>query len=503
MCCTVAVIIALFLSAFSFRAMGQKKQPVKQQDVVNVQAILDSALIMADSYATSLTEKPEMAGAYINQFRNFYSRQPQIAQDSVRSLIYTMMARYMDEKRMDRCEAFKNCYMIIANAQDERMGNIFAAELALAYEEDDTMEVKRVLGLLEGYANRTNYDFDTEIEEAKDYLHYMRTRKPINEALMGVWVCEQIGKERPYRENIWKALFTTDMINGETHETYFHELSHPYFLSITNDKILTSIVSRYKDLPKVGYRIPDKILALGKYSNESSYLFDYLPNRPLYKDDYFEYYPQVMQYDGGLQSAYALWSNEAINTFNPNYYAKLRQDLQHSSATAIGSTARKNVNMNTRLRTQAVMGAMDIVSNSIINLLTVSSAVFWVKEMTVQQESTNTLIAWIYTQYNRTKSDTGRTTTWDKSLDGVKYYKWEPGDSVFFVNGAMNSYITLPSHLSKEENAKVKKFYKEQKKLYEEKYGRVGGSQKRIDDFVVWFNNNMINKLKAKAEQQK
>ena len=497
MCCTAAIIIALLLSPFSLRALGEKK-PVKPQNVVNVQAILDSALIMADSYATSLTEKPEMAGPYINQFRNFYSRQPQIAQDSVRSQIYLMMARYMDESRMDRCKAFKNCYMAIADAQDERMGNIFAAELALAYEQDDTVEVKRVLGLLEGYANRTNYDFDTEIAEAKDYLHYMRTCKPINEALMGVWVCEQIGKERPYRENVFKTIFTLE----NSHDRRFHKISHPYFLSITNDRILTEIVSRYKDFLRVGYRIPEEILAQGKYKKQTSYLFDRMPNS-LDGVEYWNTYPQVMQYDEKLRSAYALWSSETIKSFNPDFYAQLRQTIQQTSATAIGNTARKNVSMNKRIRTQAAVGAMDIVGNSIINLLTVSTAVTSVREMTVQQDSPNSLTAWIYTQYNKTRSDTGQTTTWDKDYDGVKYYKWEPNDSVFFIGCNWDEFFTLPGKFSHKEKKRMKKYCKEQFTLYQAKFGKVGLSNKKYDQFLMWFNNNMINKLKAKAEQQK
>ena len=497
MCCTAAIIIALLLSPFSLRALGEKK-PVKPQNVVNVQAILDSALIMADSYATSLTEKPEMAGPYINQFRNFYSRQPQIAQDSVRSQIYLMMARYMDESRMDRCKAFKNCYMAIADAQDERMGNIFAAELALAYEQDDTVEVKRVLGLLEGYANRTNYDFDTEIAEAKDYLHYMRTRKPINEELMGVWVCEQIGKEQPY--NILKMAFGL----GNTHELRFLKMSHPFFLSITGNKILPQVVSCYKDFPRVGYRIPEDILALGKYKKQKSYLFDRIPNS-LNGVEYRNTYPQVMQYDERLRSAYALWSNETIKSFNPNFYGQLRQTIQNTSATAIGNTARKNTNMSTKIRTQAAVGVMDVVSNSIIDLFTVSSVVTSVREMTVQQDSPKTLTAWIYTQYNRTKSDTGETTTWDKDYDGVKYYKWEPNDSVFFISGL--EYITLPTKISKQDNKKMMKYVREQSKLFYKQYKAETGSRlkpmKGYDNFILWFNNNMLNKLKAKAEQQK
>lgn len=504
MYCTTAAIITLFLSVLSVQAMGDRKKVTRPKNIVNVQAVQDSAVLMADDYATSLVEKPEMAEFRLNLFKAFYNRQPQIAQDSVRSKIYMMMANYIDGNRMDRGKAFKNCYMAIAHQEDERMGNIYAAEITLAYEEDDTVEIKRVLPLLEDFVRKTNYDFTTEISEAEDYLHYMRTRRPINEELMGVWVSENFVKERPYRENVLKELFALDMVNGMTHEKNYHNLSHPYFLSITNDKILTCIVSCYKDLSKVGYCVPQDIIAAGKYKQQKSYLFDRLSpygGLGLYKDDYYNTYPQVMQYDENLRSAYALWSNEIINSFTPDYYAQLRQNMQYRSAEVIGNTARKNVKMSTKIRAQAAVTAMDAISNSIIDRLTVSSAVFWVREMTLQQNSPNTLTVWAYTQYNRTRSNTGQTMTWDKDYDGVKYYKWEPEDSVFF-RAHYNDFVTIPTKISKPEKKRMKQYYKEQMKLYQKEFGKLGRSRDKWDDFIMWFNNKMFNKLKAKAERQ-
>lgn len=506
MYCTTVAIITLFLSVLSVQAMGDRKKVTRPKNIVNVQAVQDSAVLMADDYATSLVEKPEMAEFRLNLFKAFYNRQPQIAQDSVRSKIYMMMANYIDGNRMDRSKAFKNCYMAIAHQEDERMGNIYAAEITLAYEEDDTVEIKRVLPLLEDFADRTKYDFDTEITEAKDYLYYMRTRRPINEELMGVWVSEEIAKDKPYCENLFKAMFSLNTANnGLTHEDNFYYLSHPNFLSITSDYILTEVVSCYKDFPRVGYRIPQDILALNKYKKQKSYLFDMLPHHNglfrVFEDDYYNTYPQIMQYDENLRSAYALWSNEIINSFNPNYYAQLRQDIQSISAEALGNTARKNVTMNKKIRTKATVTAMDVVSNNIINRIAVSTAVFHVREMTIQQDSPNSLTAWGYTQYNQTKSNTGQTMTWDKDYDGVKYYKWEPEDSIFFCQN-YNAFVTLPKNLSKQERKRMKQYFNEQKKLYQEEFGKLGGSRDKWDDFIMWFNNKMFNKLKAKAEQQ-
>lgn len=459
MYCTTAAIITLFLSVLSVQAMGDRKKVTRPKNIVNVQAVQDSAVLMADDYATSLAEKPEMAEFRLTLFKAFYNRQPQIAQDSVRSKIYMMMANYIDGNRMDRGKAFKNCYMAIAHQEDERMGNIYAAEITLAYEEDDTVEIKRVLPLLEDFVRKTNYDFTTEISEAEDYLHYMRTRRPINEELMGVWVSENFVKERPYRENVLLGLFALDTANGMTHGENFHKLSHPYFLSISDGKAFT--------------------FGSHDHSGES----------------------QVMQYDEKLRSAYALWSNEIINSFTPDYYAQLRQNMQYRSAEVIGNTARKNVKMSTKIRAQAAVTAMDAISNSIIDRLAVSSAVFWVREMTLQQNSPNTLTVWAYTQYNRTKSNTGRTATWEKDYDGVKYYKWEPEDSIFF-RAHYNDFVTIPTKISKSEKKRMKQYFKEQKKLYQEEFGKLGMSQDKWDDFIMWFNNKMFNKLKAKAEQQ-
>ena len=76
---------------------------------------------------------------------------------------------------------------------------------------------------------------------------------------------------------------------------------------------------------------------------------------------------------------------------------------------------------------------------------------------------------------------------------------------VFFISGL--EYITLPTKISKQDNKKMMKYVREQSKLFYKQYKAETESRllsmKGYDKFVLWFNTNMLNKLKAKAEQQK
>lgn len=508
---TSALLLAFLVSLASGLSLNAKKRLIKSPPPVNVQAVVDSAILMADDYATAVTEKPELSRFRLNRIKDYYSRQSQRLQDSIRANLFNLMTNYVDTGNHARAKIFKDCYLTLAAPDDNRMGNIYAAEMALAFENDDTTEVKRIIPLLEEYAERKDYDFDEEIAAAKDYLDDMRRRGPIRYDLMGVWVSEKICEDIPFRENILKSLFSTDTPNNETHSEIFHRISNPYYLGITNDKIIVGDKYHeaggpacFKDYPRFGYKIPEDIISEGKYTKKKSYFFDRLsPTSWFDRDSYYECFPQTMLYDEKLRSAYGVWSNEMISSFNPDYYAQIRQNQQYSTAEVLGNMARKNVRTSTKIKGRAALTAMDNVSNAILDRLTVSSATFWIREITVQLDSPNVLTAWIYTQYNRTKSNNGLTQTKDKDLEGVKYYKWEPDDDVFFREG--NQYIILGNfdELSKAKKKAMKDYYKVQKEVYQSQYGKLGMSQKKYDEFHRWFNTQMFNKLKNKAEQIK
>lgn len=48
----------------------------------------------------------------------------------------------------------------------------------------------------------------------------------------------------------------------------------------------------------------------------------------------------------------------------------------------------------------------------------------------------------------------------------------------------------------------MKQYFKEQMKLYQEEFGKIGLSKVKFERFIIWFNSKMFNKLKAKAEQE-
>lgn len=506
---TSALLLAFLVSLASGLSLNAKKRLTKSPPPVNVQAVVDSAILMADDYATAVTEKPELSRFRLNRIKDYYSRQSQRLQDSIRANLFNLMTNYVDTGNHARAKIFKDCYLTLAAPDDNRMGNIYAAEMALAFENDDTTEVKRIIPLLEEYAERTDYDFDEEIAAAKDYLDDMRRRGPIRYDLMGVWVSEKITQDLEIRDNVLKLLFSVDTPNSETHDYKFQRLSNPYFLGITHNKIIPD-VGRYcfSELSSYGYGDVEGKIDKENYRTSTPYYFEppnYFepPKSWLDKDSYYENVPQTMQYDEKFRSAYGVWSNEMISSFNPDYYAQIRQNQQYSTAEVLGNMARKNVRTSTKIKGRAALTAMDNVSNAILDRLTVSSATFWIREITVQLDSPNVLTAWIYTQYNRTKSNNGLTQTNDKDLEGVKYYKWEPADGVYFRRA--NRFITLGNFdkFPKETKKAMKQYYKEQKKIYQSQYGKIGLSQKKYDEFDRWFNTQMFNKLKNKAEQIK
>lgn len=480
-----------------------KSSRKSSHNAFNIEAKVDSAIMMVDDYIASVIEKPEMSKIRLNGIKNFYECQSVEVRDSIRSSLFDFIKYYIENGNNSRAHIFADCYKSLATPTDIRLGNIYAAEITLAVENQDTTEIKRIIPMLEKYSGQTGLDFDEEISEANDYLEQMRDRQPINLDLMGVWVSERLCEDLKFHENVLVSLFSLDTPNSETHNEIFYRLSNPYYIGITADRIVIGGPSCYKDLPRFGYKIPQEIVSMGKYENEKSYKFERLsPNSWLYKDDYFEVFPQVMQYDESHRSAYCIWSNELVNSFNPDYYAQIRQNMQYNTAEAIGNMSRKNVSAGTKLWGSAALTAMDHIGNAIIDRLAVSSATFWMREMTVNLVSPNELRVWIYTQYNRTKSNSGNTQTRDKNLEGIKYYKWEPEDNVYFIRG--NGIVVVGSfnELPKDRKKEIKSYIKEQKDIFQSRFGKIGSSQKKYDEFERWFNSFMFDKLKNKASQK-
>ena len=189
------IIMLLLLTATN--AAGAAKPKAKKQVAkpitVNIQAVVDSALIMADDYATAMAQKPEFAPTRLNILRNYYTALPSdAARDSVRSRIFDFYVNYIEDGKELQAEAFKHSFMAIAPDTDEHLGPLYANELTLARERFDTTAVKTNIDLLAAYATRMNYDYDDDLASSRKFLHTIRTRPHINDILPGVWVSERI-----------------------------------------------------------------------------------------------------------------------------------------------------------------------------------------------------------------------------------------------------------------------------------------------------------------------
>ncbi len=158
----------------------------------DINAVVDSALIMADDYATALSQNPQMAPTRLNALRNFGNAKPAEVRDSICSRLYDFFVSYTEENKADHAKAFRECFMALAGADNPNLGPLYATELAMARGNTDTTTIKKYIPLLEEYATRLGYDYDDELDHARSYLHNIRTRRPIREAIAGVWVSEDV-----------------------------------------------------------------------------------------------------------------------------------------------------------------------------------------------------------------------------------------------------------------------------------------------------------------------
>lgn len=494
----IDMILLAAIIGFSVNAATSKKRTsnVNKKPIVNIQAIKDSIIILADNYSQAMDRNPEMANIRLNALKNYYAQIPvPEARDSVRNELYDFYTDYIGSENDIRAHDFKNCYMAIAKDDDVHLGPMYAMELAVAQEKFDTISVKETLPVLEAYAQRLDVDYDTDIQTAKDFLDFMRSKKPIQQELRGVWVGESLCTDRIFNPNIIQV-FDDNLSKS-------NELGRNFnIILISDSKIVpcfTGVAIHTGEFPYVGYEIPfDEAENKGK----KSYYFETLtPDSWLWKDTYYEHHPRTMQYDDNLRSVYAIWSNYDVSSFDPDYYATLRQCMQSSLAYTRGNLARKSVSGSKKLWGNVGATALYTLGNSLLDRCAVSSATSWISEVTLIEESPKELTGMVYTQYYVSKSNSSYVRELNTDIPQTKYYKWEPEDDVFFIY--QNLDIISLGDLSKKKKNEYKSILKQEKELYQQTYGKLGMSTEKWNEFYNWFNSGMLNKLKEKAKNYK
>lgn len=521
------------MSAFSmgfYAGASPQRSRVKAVPKVDIEAVTDSALILADNYADALSQKPEFARTRLNALRKFYERQPAVAQDSVRERLYDFMSGYMEDEREKRFNAFMDCFMAIAPENDLRLGPLYAMQLTQARERFDTIATKKFLPLLDEYARRMDFDYDEDLRKAEKFLDFMRTKPPINESLVGVWVGENICRrlDDKYIQHPYKEGYVG--IGGDMDDVRALATMHNIMVIYPNGIYPLGTTVPFCDLHRIGYEVPSEVIdRIKKDENRMGYRLSEVIGG-LKKEKYKSFLNQIhgcfmfpgskekveasirsrfTEYHEDYRSVYAFWSSEYIDSFDPVFIGNARQRLQANAAKAAGNLARKKVSTSKKLWGGAMVNGLNRMGNTILDQLAVSTAIFWAKEMTIFQENPCKLTADLYVEVNRSKSNSGAIRKFDKEFEGMGYYLWEPSDDVFFIDifSAHSSikFITL-GELDGTRKKELKRRLEEAKKKYETIFGKINNNIFNFKGdgnrpFLSWFNTEMFNKLKAKAKK--
>ena len=480
------LIIMVLVASTCFAATPKKKEKPIAPKPIDIAATVDSAVIMADDYAIALEQNPEMAPTRLKQLQNFAKSKSPEVNDSICSRLYDFFVTYTENEKSGRAEAFKKCFLALASEVNPNLGPLYATDLYISIVENDTIAVKAGIEQLQLYSTRLNLDYDEEIWQAEEFIKEVRQRKPIRYDIMGCWVGESICEDKFYIPS-FKETWITD-IDGNK-EKYNNLSRSMHILRITSSCVYTCFPYKitYADFPDIGYSIPPE--AYNKNIEK------YLKNRQSKSRDNSDKKDNHIEYNEKDRSAYCLWCSEDLSSFNPQYYAMLRQNMQADYANTAGELSRSYVSNGTKLKGKVIMDGMYRIGNSIFDRLAVSTASAWIKEMTLRLDAPTRMTVWTHIQYNISKSNSNRVNTWDKENNGTLYLKWEPDDDVFFL--AQNGdFITL-GELTSAQKKEKKEIVKGKKDEYQSSFGKIGMSNKKYDEFRRWFNTYMFNKLKT------
>lgn len=537
----------------AYAAKPRAGKHVAKPVTVNIQAVVDSALIMADDYATAMAQKPEFAPTRLNILRNYYTALPtDAARDSVRSRIFDFYVNYVEEGKAEQAEAFKSSFMSIAPDTDEHLGPLYANELTLARERFDTTAVKTNIDLLEAYANRMNYDYDDDLAYARQWLHTIRTRPNINDILPGVWVSEDICNSKDeyggvkdegslietlqiLRIRDFNKMFASIDREINTKQLFIEGLDSLNIQLLRNGATsgynLDAVKSHYSMTHcfcifagQYGY-VPAPILET-RGSNLDVPLID----NPIYGSDALRtlwsknYYSRFMQTDNDAYAAYIYWGDERLKVPDPEISAIIRQSVQTSQAMVAGQLSRSQYSFGERFAGNLVAGLVSAGINSLVDAMMVSTDVIWGINLVVNMVNPYKLHAQVFAQLIKSKSNSTKVEE-ARLLHEFDYYRWEPQDSIFLlgrISGA-NDILTLHAiskQQEKEYKQQAKSFIKEltaENKKYckqiEKKIKAMpkGDERKAAEkelneyknNFRCWkiWNKRALAKLKAKSDK--
>lgn len=551
----LTALLLLMAAMTALAAPPRNKKQAAKPRAVNIRAVVDSALIMADDYATALTQKPEFAQTRLNILTDYYNTLPtDAARDSVRSRIFDFYVNYVEAGKTGQADAFKQSFLAIAPDTDEHLGPLYANELTLARERFDTTAVKTGIDRLAAYAVRINCDYDEELTSARRFLNNIRTRPHINDILPGVWVSEDICDLK----NEFGGVTDEDwMIEGlailrirDFNKLHARSAATPenkkhvciIGVDSLNLKLIKNGATSGYNLEAVKTRdglthcysvfgaqygyIPAPLLE-APASNMDVPLID----NPMYDSDAFrsffsrDYYSRNMQTDNDAYAAYIYWGDDKLKVPNPEIGAIIRQSTQTTQALVAGQLSKSKYSFGDRLAGNLAAGLASAGINALVDALMVSTEKIWGIHLVVQMENPYKLHAQVFAQQVKSKSNSTKVDD-IRLVHEFDYYRWEPQDSIFFLgchypyNGDVLALHAISKEQEKAYKEQVKPFSKafdtENEKYCKEWETRIKAmpkgdarktAEKELKDYKdnlrLWkkWNREALEKLKAKSDK--
>ena len=449
------IIMAIIASYVEAGAANRVKQKPVAPKPIDIAATVDSAVIMADDYATALENKPEMAATRLNQLRNFAKGKPAEVNDSICSRLYDFFVHYTEQDKTVSAQAFKDCFLALASEDNPNLGPLYATQLVIARETTDTATIKTYIPLLEDYAHRLGYDYDEELADARKYLRTIRTRRPIREAIAGVWVSEDVAGY--FGENSWRGNYKEEFpLVGTLNIVQFRDTSNPIYDNIQTcslDSTYLATKNRGLDIIKlenrmdyVGWWYRDTYIletwelpAHNMIPLDSAYISSACKARlsDLSGGNTFKQMNKQSVIDDDSYSIYAFWGDEKLKRGDPEIAAMIRQTTQNSQAMVAGELARSKYKFGDRLAGNLTAGLVSAGVNSIVDAMMVSTDRIWSVEATFHMVNPYCLVADIYATMIESKSNSPEPKQYNY-FHKSKYYRWEDSDNVNLI-GTMKS----------------------------------------------------------------
>lgn len=471
---------------------GQKR--IVKRQAVNLEQIVDSALILADDYATAMAEKPEFARTRLNALKRFYSALfSDSARDSVLSCIYNYYVDYVEGERQQQADAFKNCFLSLAPNTDERLGPLYANELVLARERFDTVTVSSDISRLEAYATRMNYDYDEELDAARRFLHSMRTRKPVRDVLPGVWVSEDIWKERTidydYKDFSFKAvLFHPACIANSLAIIKIPRASNVNGEFVAEKCKGLTINVNWGEIAAIGYKMAgiDGFIPVRQEDLKYYHIGQEAEENPVGSINTanlnYHAYSREVKIDDDAYGAYIFWGDEKLKRPNAEISALIRQNVQNNQAIIAGHLSRSQFSTADRMAGNLLTGMAAEVINGFMDCFMVSTDRLFRVETTLQIINPNELRARTYLQVVLSKSNEPEPHVFNFSYEST-YYRWDTSDDVAFMGafklkkaevsdqnlGGVLTLTKLSKEQSKAKKLEISNYCKNWKKAYKEK----------------------------------